>query len=109
MFNVSSLFGLGLQLLHLLPAAVGLFIVLPMRTTGRWRTWALLSFGLALLSGIASFVLTLSLYAGGYRMVGSGVYGIGQALLGLVSLTAAGFGVAAVVADRRERPADPGA
>lgn len=107
MFDLSYVFGLGLQALHLLPPLVGLLLVLGIRATGLWRTWALLAFGLGLASGMASFGLTLLLYSGGYDVLGPSVHGLVQGLLNLGSLAAAGFGVAAVVADRKGRASDP--
>ena len=108
MFRASAIVGLGLQLLQVLPALVGLLLVLLSRASGRWRTWALLSFGLSLAAGLGSFVLTLVLVRGAYGLVGSGVYGLLQGVLGLAALAGSGFGVAAVVADRRDlAPATP--
>ena len=92
-------------LAHLVPPVVGLVLVARIRSARPWRTWALLGFALALLSGLAQAALTGSYWFGG--MWGMGPYpvvAVVQTLLGLVSLAAAGLGVVAVVADRREDP-----
>lgn len=98
--------GYLVQLVHLVPPAVGLLLVLRMRTTQRWRTWAILAFSLGVLTGLASFVLTLVVInAWGMRGALLDVYSTAQGLLALASLAAGGLGVAAVVADRREEAA----
>ncbi|MGG5258424.1 hypothetical protein [Phycicoccus avicenniae] len=109
MLGLSNAPGLLLQLVHVVPPLVGLVLVARVRTTRRWRTWALLSFGLS--SGLALLSTLLSVaVVSGFRPGGSfQLYGILSAGLGLLSLVAAGLGVAAVVADRTDDAPAPGA
>lgn len=97
-WNVLSLLSL---LVHLLPPAVGLVLVARVRTARRWRTWALLFFGLSLLTGLSQTALTGSYwFTGMWGMDAYPVIALSQTGLGLVSLAAASFGVLAVLADR---------
>ena len=103
MFTVYGLLAQSVQLLHVVPPAVGLVLVARMRTTGRWRTWALLSFALGLLAALASAGFTLMLVSNLYGSSGwYAMTGVFQGVLTLVSLAASGLGVAAVVADRSD-------
>ncbi len=110
MFTVYGLLSQLVQLLHVVPPAVGLVLVGRMRTPRRWRTWALLSFGLALVAAVASTGFTLFLVSGLYGSYGwYAATGVFQGALTLVSLAASGLGVAAVVSDRAaDTPAAPG-
>lgn len=89
------------------PALVGLALVRRHTGRGRWRTWALLGFGLGVASGIAQLAIT-ALVVGTVDQGG----GLMQALLGPVSLglmamslAGSGFVVAAVLSDRPHDPA----
>ncbi|QKE84150.1 hypothetical protein [Arthrobacter sp. NEB 688] len=90
-------------LLHLVPPGVGLLLTLRLRTARRWRTWALLAFGLGLFSGLCQAALTGSYWFSGMWAMGPyPVVALVQTGLGMVSLAAGALGVAAVLADRRD-------
>ncbi|MBM6400560.1 hypothetical protein [Phycicoccus sonneratiae] len=108
MFGLGHVLSTLLQLLHVLPPLVGLVVVARIRTTQRWRTFALTSFGLGVLLALASVGLSLGL-AYAYRLgFPYTALGLVSTLLSLLSLAAAGLGVAAVVADRASDAPAPG-
>lgn len=88
------------------PALVGFALVLRHRGRGRWRTWALLGFGLGVASALGFAALNAVFVARADH--GSGLFltliGPVSMALQLVALISAGFVVAAVLTDRR----DPG-
>ncbi|HMM94607.1 MAG: hypothetical protein IE926_10090 [Micrococcales bacterium] len=93
----------ALLVLHLVPPAVGLALVSRSPSRRAWRTWALLFFGLSLLSGLAQTALTGSYWVGGlWGMEAYPVVAVLQLFLSLLSLAGAAAGVMAVVADRSE-------
>ncbi|QIM20351.1 hypothetical protein G7075_03010 [Phycicoccus sp. HDW14] len=98
--SLAQLLSLLLLLAHVVPPAIGLVLVARVRTRRRWRTWALLFFGLSLATGLAQALVTGSYLFGGRPFVGFGVVQLLQWVLGLASLVTSGFGVLAVVADR---------
>jgi hypothetical protein len=100
-----SVLSLLFLLAHLVPPVVGLVLVARIRTQRRWRTWALLFFGLSLFAGLSQAALTGSWwFMGTWGMNAYPVIAVVQAGLGLVALAASGFGVLAVVADRAADP-----
>lgn len=99
--SVWSVLSLVFLLAHLVPPAVGLVLVARIRTERRWRTWALLFFGLSLLTGLSQAALTGSYwFAGMWGMGAYPVIAVVQTGLGLLTLAASACGVLAVVADR---------
>ncbi len=98
--SFAQVLSLLLLLAHVVPPAVGLVLVARVRTTRRWRTWALLFFGLSLAAGLGQTLLTGSFYWSGPRFIGYPVIQLVQWLLTFASLAASGLGVLAVVADR---------
>lgn len=98
--SLAQLLSLLLLLAHVVPPAVGLVLVARVRTVRRWRTWALLFFGLSLATGLAQTLITGSYLVGGGPWGGFELVRLLQGVLGLASLATSGLGVLAVVADR---------
>lgn len=98
-----------LQMLHVLPPLVGLLLTIRIRTTQRWRTWALVFFGLSLVTVLLGGALTGSLFVTSGVVRGSlATIQLFSGVLNLVSVTASCAGVVAVLVDRREEvPSTP--
>ena len=88
------------------PPLVGLVLVLGIRTSERWRTWALASFGLAILAAAVWGAYVLAGFAG-WAVLDSGplgsVFFLGEAMT-LLSLVSSCLGVAAVVSGGTSGP-----
>ncbi|WP_404349423.1 hypothetical protein LG324_15675 [Phycicoccus jejuensis] len=109
--SITSVLSMLLVVAHLVPPLVGLVLVARRRTRASWRTFALLSFGIGLVSGVSQAAITGSFWFGGtWGMEVYPVLSLLQTALGLVSLVGSALGVAAVLADRRDdEPAPPAA
>ena len=84
------------------PPLVGLVLVLAIRTSQRWRTWALASFGLSVLAGAVWGAYVFAGFSGWApfsRGPVASVWFLGQVMT-LLSLVASCLGVAAVVSGR---------
>ncbi len=109
--SVTSVLSMVLLVGQVVPPAVGLVLVARRRARGSWRTWALLFFGIGVVTGASQAVITGSFYfVGVWGMEVYPVLALVQGVLGLLALAGSCLGVAAVLADRRDdEPAPPAA
>ncbi|KGN32290.1 hypothetical protein N802_18170 [Knoellia sinensis KCTC 19936] len=102
------LYGIVLQVA---PGAVGLALVLRHPGRGRWRTWALVGFGLWAVCGVAQMALNAVVFTStdqSAQGLGTLVGSVSSALV-FLTLIAWGFVIAALLAGRSNGPEAVGA